>query len=267
MKEKPLAINSFLEGEHVRGYYVEAVDKPGVLWSILDVFRKHEVNVLSINFSPTSKSERVGLLFIVADLKGAEGLEEKILKELRDTQDVLNVELEKPQYFGILADHLHFPLVDGNGRRCLLTSEKEYEYTLKLIRERLGSPGLALLYHEGRAIGSGYAKLFAELGIENLKDLITLFLIYIRGYGILKGELVECSFDQSARKGKIIVRAYRLWECEAAKKAGINEPSSHKTRGVLAGLIEDYVKARVHVREVKCIAKGDPYCEFLAEIG
>ena len=263
MEERPLLINSMARGD-VKGYYVEAVNRPGVLWRILDVFRKYDVNVVSINFSP-AQERQLGLMFIVVDAKDAEKVDRQVVSELRGIDGVVSVEPEQQRRRGLLVDHYHFPIVDGMGLRCLLVNEHEYGDSLRMIRESFGSPGLALLYHEGRAIGMGYAKLLSELGVEDLRDLITMCLDYAKTHGAFKGEILEYSFDRD-KGGKITIRLYDLWECEVAKRAGVREPASHKTRGILAGLVEGFTGRKANVREELCIAKGDPYCQFTIEV-
>ena len=43
------------------------------------------------------------------------------------------------------------------------------------------------------------------------------------------------------------------------------EPSSHMFRGMLAGVIEEIANRQVISLEEKCIAKGDPYCQFVVK--
>jgi len=44
------------------------------------------------------------------------------------------------------------------------------------------------------------------------------------------------------------------------------EPSGYFFKGVLAGLLTKIENRDVIVEEVKCIAKGDEYCMFIARI-
>jgi predicted hydrocarbon binding protein len=43
---------------------------------------------------------------------------------------------------------------------------------------------------------------------------------------------------------------------------GSSEPQSHYIRGVLDGFFSSLFKVEMEAKETKCIAKGDPYCEF-----
>ena len=60
---------------------------------------------------------------------------------------------------------------------------------------------------------------------------------------------------------KIIIRHDKLWECEV-QKGLVDKPASHLLRGVLAGFFKELLGKRVDVNETKCIALGDPYCQF-----
>ena len=62
-------------------------------------------------------------------------------------------------------------------------------------------------------------------------------------------------------KGKVIV--YDSFECELFR--GSDRPRSNLVRGMIAGWATELFKRKVSVKEVKCIAKDDPYCEFVIE--
>ncbi len=60
---------------------------------------------------------------------------------------------------------------------------------------------------------------------------------------------------------KIIIRLERLWECEIQKSI-VDKPASNFVRGLLAGFFKKLLGKEVVVKETKCIALGDPYCQF-----
>ena len=61
-------------------------------------------------------------------------------------------------------------------------------------------------------------------------------------------------------KGEVAIKVYDSSECELFK--GSKKCESHLIRGMLAGWFSQLFRKEVKVREVKCIAKGDSYCQF-----
>ena len=72
-------------------------------------------------------------------------------------------------------------------------------------------------------------------------------------------------FFENCKVGKVTVdKTIRIWEnCENSSNvlfAATDEPSCYFTTGFLNGLFSAVKNQRV--REIKCIAAGDPYCEW-----
>ena len=57
------------------------------------------------------------------------------------------------------------------------------------------------------------------------------------------------------------IRVYRCFECECAPQK-TNKPYSHLVRGMIAGVSTEILGMEMTAKEIKCIAMGDPYCEF-----
>ena len=60
---------------------------------------------------------------------------------------------------------------------------------------------------------------------------------------------------------KIIIRHNKLWECEI-QKGLVDKPASYLLRGILTGFFESLLRKKVLVNETRCVAVGDPYCQF-----
>ena len=72
-------------------------------------------------------------------------------------------------------------------------------------------------------------------------------------------------FLEHCKVGKVTLgETFRIWEnCESLRTTLFvhrKEPSCFFTTGFLNGLFSAVMNQ--HVREVKCIAAGDPYCEW-----
>ncbi len=75
-------------------------------------------------------------------------------------------------------------------------------------------------------------------------------------WGLGRMEVVEAS----ATPPQVVMRVYDCFECELG--IGARKPFSNFIRGILAALIAQLFNGRMEAKELKCVAKGDPYCEF-----
>ena len=66
--------------------------------------------------------------------------------------------------------------------------------------------------------------------------------------------------NASANPPEATIRIYDSFECELGLESG--GPYSHLIRGMLAGVLTVIFNRRMRAEERKCIASGDPYCEF-----
>ena len=185
------------------------------------------------------------------------------VKEDLERLDVVDyVEIVEPQYSGVLADVYHFPLVDDAGGRYVMLSERNMEGIVVRLRERFGTGGLAFLYHQGLIVGEALEEEYRRTGAKSLREAIEMLLIHATSLGRYRGEVVEYAYGDPVFEDRIVLRIHHCWECVTALKFNVEGPASHYERGVVAGLIGAYTGRRVTVDEVKCIAKGDPHCEF-----
>ena len=263
-KEQPLLVSNIIltQDKPIYGFYLLIKNIPGVLADITKLLADANVNIVAINFTPTIEHEDV-LLFIAADFSKSSEKPEVMVKKFTSLDNVVSATLVKPQVKGVLVDELHFPIIDTSGRRKIMLSQENLRFFVVGIRELLGSAGLALLYREGLVVGERIWKRYSGLGFKSLEEGLERLMIGSLVLGRYRGEIVKLSTDER----RIIIRLYNNWECEVAKKHNILGPASYFEKGVLAGLIKGYTGKDVKIEEVKCIAKGDPYCEFEIQVG
>ncbi len=75
---------------------------------------------------------------------------------------------------------------------------------------------------------------------------------WIDDYKILKLDL---------KKPNITFRVWNLMDCSPFKEK-MRETTSHYFRGMISGFVSKIAGKDLVFVETKCIAKGDPYCEF-----
>ncbi|MBO3800342.1 MAG: 4-vinyl reductase [Candidatus Brockarchaeota archaeon] len=161
---------------------------------------------------------------------------------------------------GFDVDTYHFPLTVGN-TRIVIFSPPILEGLVKGFRNSFGKSIVqAILWNQGKEAGKITAKMYKEdFGISKARDALEMLKARALMFGWTYMELL--TFNEVKRKA--VIRLLENWECDIFK--GSNEPQNHFMRGILAGFFECLFGRVFNVTEVKCIAKGDPYCEFIVE--
>jgi len=241
----------------IQEFYFTVPNQPGQLKKALDVFAKYCVNILNISAHSMPDWERT-LVFLFADFTGLDVDAEHVREELEHvTGDKAYV--KQAPVRGFMLDEFAFPLYVLPGVRSFVLLEHDFQGMIKGLYERLGETAAVFLYHLAYSGGKTLAEYISEkLGLEGRELLIEVLKVYqASGWGRI--ELLEYDpYDVC-----VTLRLYDSVECKAFKGSG--KPASQFIRGHLSGFLSGLLKTEVRVMELKCIAKGDPYCEFYAE--
>ncbi|AKG38590.1 hypothetical protein MA03_03835 [Infirmifilum uzonense] len=235
----------------------EALKATGLLEEVSMIFASRNIPILELKVS-TPPRLKVRIIVIV-DLKGREDLAEGLRGELSRLRFVEEVTYTPPIAEGVVFDTFSFPLT-FMGERSIIMRRAVYEGFIKGGWERFGSAFAAMLYlmgfEAGRKAFVDYYSIFRDPNTQ-LKAVSAVFQML--GYGVL--EFVRV--DDNAHRA--VVRVYDSFECELFKGAG--DIRSGFVRGIIAGFLAGRWNVKeVSAREVKCIARGDPYCEFHVEV-
>lgn len=175
----------------------------------------------------------------------------------------MDVQTIKSKVEGLIADTISNPLLMG-GERAIIMRSSGYKGLIKGIRERFGSAGEAFLFYNGVEIGTEYAKshryLGQKIGITDpvrIFDDITVSMFNCVGYGFAQ------IFKLTANPPYMLGRVYHSFECELG--SGATQPYSRFLRGMIVGVLTTLFDTKMAVEETKCMAMGDPYCEFEAK--
>ncbi len=125
------------------------------------------------------------------------------------------------------------------------------------LRKKWGLASLVFLYHLGYNYGKELAKALSKDNVPANVSL-TLSLEFLRLSGFYK-DYEAVTFN--ANKGNLVLYIYGSVECS---KAYERKPSSNFLRGIIGGIVSEIAKKDVTVYEIKCVSKGDNYCEFVS---
>ncbi|BAJ50992.1 conserved hypothetical protein [Candidatus Caldarchaeum subterraneum] len=238
-------------------FSVELVDRPGSLAEVLAVFATYGVNIVNIYttqsiYTDTSSTVEAN---IAADLTGKNVSSEQLAKSINLLNSVKRVTVVSKQLPNILVDELHFPL-RVVGDRAVIYRDGAYGEMIHAIRRQLGTAGEALLYHIGFSIGKGAWKKIKEICGEKMH----LLPKYIQYWNLVHSAARIIHIEIDFEKKDFLIRAESVYECEVGR--GHGKPFSNIFRGSLAGILNEALGVETVV-ETKCIAAGDPYCEFV----
>ena len=249
----------FLSSRDIHAFHIrvspEALLISGILVKILQVFSSKAIPLVHIKLSRPAIDHPIEILVFV-DLTNKRQLLNSIMNELKELDMIQHVEYIAPIFEGFVAYNGLFPLTIFN-ERAIILRKPLYEAFVKLLREELGSGYTAWLYQLGVEMGRNAYKSHKEVIQSEDVDKIVKFaeaLFTQIGFGKLRVR----SLDIESKRA--LVRVYNSFECELFK--GSNTPSSYLIKGMLKGWFSCLFKADIKINEIKCIAKGDPYCEF-----
>jgi predicted hydrocarbon binding protein len=237
-------------------FHVMLADIPGALLKAATVFYSYGLNIVSIYTTESSYGDRqeVEVNFVV-DFTGKRVSPEQVAKSLNLETVVKQVVFYGKQLPNMIVDEKHFPLI-VMGERAIIFRESTYKGLILGLRKQLGAAGEALLYHIGLNNGKGtWAALKNLIGGK-----VELLPQYLKYWMFLVGASVVKEVVINMEKKRAVVRVENSYECELGRGAG--KPFSNFHRGVFAGIFSELLGSERSV-ETKCIAAGDPYCEFV----
>ena len=233
-------------------------NRPKALARISAVLGDYNVNILSsIIDAPVDSKEAKMLSFI--ECSRVKAPLDLIIEKLKELDVVLDVKVIKPNTPGLVINDLLYPL-SCLGVRIFCLHVTGWGALLKYLYDKFGASAKALLYYAGYGSIRGMVKGIKKItGLKDVRLLgACLQLFKASGFGDFK--IIRFSLNPL----NVIIRVHDLFECVTFKGMS-KEPSSHMFRGMLAGVIEEIANRQVISLEEKCIAKGDPYCQFVVK--
>jgi len=231
--------------------------RPDMLASIFNVFAELNVPIVSIKIPKPGLSENAELS-VFADLTESRNVLRKLVEKIRSLRFIEKVEAIEPLFKGFTVDTTYSQPTLAGGRVIILR-EPAYEGFIKGLKKRFGSVGKEFLYYIGLDMGykvfKAQSKIIRKAG-GGLKELLVFLKEVFKHSGLGIVEHIDIDFDNKTA----IIRVQNSFECRLFKESGNVE--SHVIRGFIAGFMSSLFKTKVNVIETKCIAKGDPYCEF-----
>lgn len=265
MEYEPFDVGRFLvaPGRRFHCLFLKTEFVPGALKELASLAAKYGVRVSYAAYSMPRGYEEPVKAVVFIDITDATAPIEQLLDEARRIEFVKEIKETKPEIEGFALDSFSFPLVI-EGNRVVIFREQGIRGMIEGLRKRLGSAAEAIQYflgfEAGLEFGENHRRIGKKLGIEKPSEIyskISVPLFMMVGFGIKKVLKI------SENPPYALLRVYGCFECECASKKS-DKPYSHLVRGMTAGVLTRLFEVEMTVKETKCIAMGDPYCEFEA---
>ena len=226
-------------------------NKPGALAEAARLMAGAGLNVLSSFTSAGSKGER-GYWSLFAESGGKSS--EEVSELLRSSGFVEEVAVKEDKE-GFVVEGAHFPLAWNTGERALLLMTGTVARMGRKMRETFGTGAEVIFFGEGRALGESAAKRLAKVlpagfAERNIEEVLRIYsaIGWFRVLGVSRSE------------EEVRVRAGESFECSEAKTG---RPNSVFIRGNIASFVGTLLGKEMNCEEVRCVAAGDDYCEFV----
>jgi len=233
----------------------------GALEKLASLASKFGIGVCYVSYSMQRDYGKTVKAVVFLDVTDATAPMEKLIEEARKIEFVEEVRELKPEIEGLAIDMFSFPLTIGDSRVIILR-EHGMKGIINGLRERLGSAAETIQYYvgfeAGLEFGKNHKRLAEELGIKQPSEVfskISAPLFMSVGFGIMK--ILKISNGPPYA----YLRVHGCFECKCCPKK-VEKPYSHLVRGMIAGVCSSIFGVEMFAKEVKCIAMGDPYCEF-----
>ncbi len=255
----PLELCRVVKGRHVYGFIVRGVAKTGRMAKLLTAVAELELPLIYIINSTPMEMGRPSTFMVFYDFEGLEVKPERVKEVLEEAARNmgLSVEVEviEPVIPGFVVDTKHFP-VRFLGERAAIFRKSVLEAWFLGVRKRFGTAAEVFLYYEGVEAGSHIYDDYVKAGIKK-EDIWKFLSATLFAGGALSRMEVELGEPT-------VVKVWDSMECEIGR--GSETCFSRWMRGLIAGFASKYFGKKVTVVETRCIAKGDPHCEFIVTV-
>lgn len=139
----------------------------------------------------------------------------------------------------------------------ILMRSSTFREMMKGTEEMWGSATASIcLWEMGKNTGKGFAKELVEAGTKPVEVTTFLEMFFTQGgWGVIQPKI------DLTKKAAVI----RIENCATARKCKSNKPICHFISGFISGVADAILNEVTECTETKCMAKGDPFCEFKVE--
>ncbi len=236
---------------------LEIRNRLGDLAAVSNVLAQSGIEILSGSFTRGAVGNPGRWQVFVQPLN-ANFTSEELKRLVVSCPDVVGCQIKESRE-GLLVDSVTFPIKISSGQRAMIIRNDVWEGMLQKTREKFGSGGDVIIYEQGNMAGrmSG-RELLAALGRDFLTKQLDQVIAMYQALGWGRAKILN--FVQSP-----MTLSIRMWESAECMGQKSEKATGHFIRGHIVGHVEEIFGVECKCVETSCLAKGDPYCEFVLE--
>ena len=142
------------------------------------------------------------------------------------------------------------------GERCVIVTQTRMQDILSRLSEIFQSGAKVIIYEASKAAGEHFARETFGLSKMDKQLLLNTTVERFTEAGLGKIEVVDFDLEEMAVK-------FRIWNNFFAEIKNKEETTyCNCIEGFVAGMYKQIIGKTPKVQKTKCIADGDPYCEW-----
>lgn len=255
LSKKAFVLESVKDGKLYQ-FVVLMENRPGALAAAVSLVAKNNLTALS-GFHYVDPKNNWEEWSFFADFSKAAVTPEQVCSELSKDSVVKRAEYRRSEFQDLAVDEVHFPIVTGDGDRAVFLREATFGAAIEKLWNVFGPGAGTILWEMGRAAGDFEAKRVRERLRLNQVDALKYLLADKRASGWYIGQIEEVATSPV----KLIAKVEHSIECEH-RSSKHREPMGFFLKGYLNGYISFILEKELKIKELKCRAKGDSFCEF-----
>jgi len=254
LRPRSLGASESAEGKTLAHFLLKLRNHIGALEDVSSVAGRNSVNILSGFHEAPVGSDASWSFF--ADMTDAKLSADRLADEFSKLPSVLEVKFRVTSS-GFIADAFHFPVRLGT-RPLVMFSVDSMISIFRHMKEMLGDKVAVVLIHQmGISAGEGIYRGFEiRFGKGASREALEEFLHSVRASGWGCETLKALNVENS----NAVIEFTHSAECSSYSHEAT--PQSQFIRGTYSGFFSGFFGKHIDADEVRCVAKGDPACEF-----
>ena len=141
------------------------------------------------------------------------------------------------------------------GERCVILTQERMRDILSRLSEIFQSGAKVIIFEASKAAGECFVKESSDIPKTDYQRLLTTTVQRFTEAGLGKIEIVEFVPEKAEVK-------FRIWNNFFAEIKNGEATYCSCVEGFVTGMYEQIMSITPKIQKTKCVANGDPYCEW-----
>jgi predicted hydrocarbon binding protein len=141
------------------------------------------------------------------------------------------------------------------GERCIILTQARMQDILSRLSEIFQSGAKVIIFEASKAAGECFVKESPDIPKTDYQRLLNITVQRFTEAGLGKIEIVEFVPEKAEVK-------FRIWNNFFAEIKNEEATYCSCVEGFVTGMYEQIMSITPKIQKTKCVARGDPYCEW-----